>query len=69
MYNLIYSVRQTKLDIDMVNERKAWCKKTFGEDQWEWNWETNNDDFYNIIEVFSFKEECYKTWFLLRWSC
>jgi hypothetical protein len=68
MYNLIYSARQTKLDIDMVDGRKAWCKKTFGEDQWEWNWETNNDVFYNIYEVFSFNNEADRNWFMLRWA-
>lgn len=68
MSKFLYSVSQTNLDMDMIDERWAWCNKQFGKGQWEWTWETNDNDFYNVVEVFSFKEERYKSWFLLRWG-
>jgi hypothetical protein len=68
MSKFLYSVSQTNLDMGMIDERTAWCNEQFGKGNWEWTWETNDNDFYNILEIFSFKKEQYKIWFILRWG-
>jgi hypothetical protein len=75
IYNetFVYQALLSHTDVDKIQEMHPddfalesvydWCDETFGKTMW---YNTYNE--VDEIEVFAFKQEEHRNWFVLRWS-
>lgn len=50
-------------DFDPFQQIWEWCGEKFGNDMW---YHTYSE--YNDCDIFAFKKDEHRTWFLMRWS-